>query len=281
MRTLLAILLLTLAANPAASLPNGQLKAPTKARTPVPLLPAEKWKVENTTLTCVLTRGFGEGVGRVDFGLELDALGIGNMSLALEPNKRESIEKLVAHIVLPPSDKEIALPAYAESGMTAADRYSMSIRLDREDLERLTEAAADGADEIRINVGDRRMDLRSGPIKAAIAALFNCQRLLVRSWGADPDAMTEADGGDIPWFRDGDLPFAVRKTSAGGLTIAAVSVDRAGKPTGCRLFVVTGTPAVDAVACTDIVKRGRFKPARTGDPAVRWAVVSHRWARGR
>lgn len=281
MRVFLAISLFASAANPSASLPGDQSRAPTKARTPVPLLPAGKWKVESKTLTCMLTRSFGEGVGRVDFGLELDELGMARMSLALEPDKREHFKERVARIALPPSNGEIALPAFSGSSMTAVDRFSMMMDLRAADLATLAEAAANGANEIRIDVGDRHIDLRSGPIKLAINTLFDCRRTLIKSWGADPDAMTIAEGGEIPWFREGDLAAEARKTSAGGLTIAAVSVDSDGRPTGCRLFVVTGTPAIDAIACPDIMTRGRFKVARSTDPAVRWSIVSHRWPRGR
>ena len=78
----------------------------------------------------------------------------------------------------------------------------------------------------------------------------------------------DGDGGgsDAEWtggrIKNSDYPKAVREAHISGTTEALVSVGANGRPTACRVTRTSGSRELDSTACTLIMQRFKFKPAR-------------------
>jgi TonB family protein len=63
------------------------------------------------------------------------------------------------------------------------------------------------------------------------------------------------------WFDSGTYPAEAVRAKAEGNSRVSVAVDRWGYPTACKVVGSAGHKALDALACSEIMARGRFFPS--------------------
>lgn len=63
------------------------------------------------------------------------------------------------------------------------------------------------------------------------------------------------------WVTPDDYPAGALVDDVEGRVRFAVSVDKDGRPTGCKVIKSSGDPELDSVACAKVVERGSFIPA--------------------
>lgn len=66
-----------------------------------------------------------------------------------------------------------------------------------------------------------------------------------------------------PWMTNDDYPAAAAKRGHQGSLSYLLRVDASGLPTACNVVISSGYPVLDAAACTILMKRARFTPARS------------------
>lgn len=112
-----------------------------------------------------------------------------------------------------------------------------------------------------------RQDLRLeiGPMDKPLAALRDCSWDAVRSWGLDVEQQKTLSRKPIPnegdWFAPTDYPTSMLRSGDQGIVNFRLLVDRAGKPTICKIQVSTRPKAFDDAVCNAVMRRARFQPA--------------------
>ncbi|URW76312.1 energy transducer TonB [Sphingomonas donggukensis] len=76
-----------------------------------------------------------------------------------------------------------------------------------------------------------------------------------------PTAVPDGDASN--WLTQDDYPPSAIKAGAEGTVAVRLTVGTDGRPVACDVTSSSGTEELDRAACTAIVTRGRFKPAKT------------------
>lgn len=91
----------------------------------------------------------------------------------------------------------------------------------------------------------------------------------------------EPKGRSGDWVTTDDYPSRALREEEEGTTRFTLSVGADGKPTNCSVVSSSGHPDLDSAACTNLMRRARFKPATDGNGApttgsytnsVRWQI---------
>ena len=90
-------------------------------------------------------------------------------------------------------------------------------------------------------------------------------------------------GNPAGWFSNDDYPAAARRANAAGRVSVVLSIDAAGKVSGCRVTSSSGNSDLDDTTCRLATRRGRFSPAKDVNgvaqpssftiPGVRWQLT--------
>lgn len=81
------------------------------------------------------------------------------------------------------------------------------------------------------------------------------------------------------WISDRDYPGDAIVDGSSGIVGFAVSIDRRGRPTACRIERSSGARLLDETTCTLLMRRARFRPAldRAGRPVAAVYRQEVRW----
>lgn len=91
--------------------------------------------------------------------------------------------------------------------------------------------------------------------------------MLAAAQAADPTAAAIPVGNP---YSPSDYPLRVLQQNVSGRVRVEVTISPEGKPFRCQPVAPSGSPELDAVTCSSMMKRGRFKPAldHNGQPRV-------------
>lgn len=226
------------------------------------LEPSSKWTVEYEDNMCVLSRGYGAGkamrvvgIKPVTFGDMIDIVMVvdsgdstyrlGSGTLTLEP-AGEVIEGRVRSWKTPGKPKRIValeVPRAALPRIAAANRLSIK------------------ADKAAIRI------VNVGAVKA-MAALDACEKDLAASLepdttpGAQPLAVAASSAtSPAQWMTPNDYPQEAVHLKLDGTTVARWVIGTDGRVKKCVVTERSDHPALDAVLCTVLEQRGRYRPA--------------------
>ncbi len=95
-----------------------------------------------------------------------------------------------------------------------------------------------------------------------------------------PTAAASPRGDPQSWISTDDYPARSLREEKEGVSRVTLSIGTDGRVTGCTITSSSGTPELDATACSVLSRRGRFKPAlQDGQPVpssysrpVRWQI---------
>jgi protein TonB len=82
------------------------------------------------------------------------------------------------------------------------------------------------------------------------------------------------------WVTTNDYPSRALREEREGVTSFRLEFDASGKPTNCSITRSSGSPDLDEATCSNLMRRGRFKPGtQNGQPvgasyssSVRWVI---------
>jgi TonB family protein len=100
------------------------------------------------------------------------------------------------------------------------------------------------------------------------ARLQQCSDAVARQWGVDPKALASLDfqpEGTGGWLSYQDYPRDALDANHSGTVVARLTVNEAGKVTGCTVVASSGMKSMDEVTCRSALKRAKYKPAIGAD----------------
>lgn len=243
----------------------------TAAVPPASSSTAGKWGVDYSPTRCLINRRFnGSGPSAAMLAIDADPVdGTGRLILLL-PHGSARGSFGTATIEVMPGDMTIKPKWFARTGKDGM--LAIDISATSDDWEVLRSAATltvRGPTEAPISVPFQGID-------KAIGAAKTCGRGLLKSWGADPDAMIDADPqAAAKWVKIGDYPQAALATNQQGTVKLLLSVGSDGRPATCKAVVSSGSSLLDSTACTVLMDRAHFDPSAM---ATRYLYTKVTWA---
>lgn len=249
------------------------------AAEPKMLAPTGKWMVEFADHDCILSRHYGTG--------PKDALILSFKKLPMETGIEVYVFKSGKKHEMRAGKAKLAFGA----GQPAETRYGAYL-------------AGTGLRTINLVVEDEsyRAAIRSGVVHVSVprevAASFavpgigpalqlldQCALNLGELWGIPKEQqqrMSTAAKLTMPWhtlFVSSDYPAIALKEDASGRSIVRYAIDESGRPSDCVVLKSSGNSSLDSRACSVLMKRARFEPARDreGKPMRSLAVTGINW----
>lgn len=111
------------------------------------------------------------------------------------------------------------------------------------------------------------IEIDTGDLKPATAALQACTDDLVKSWGIDPDRQKSATQTVFPdsdmskWLPAGTIGFGDFGKLSGGTNQLRLMIDATGKPTKCDVLYPTLEAGTNDKICKSLLANAHFKPA--------------------
>jgi hypothetical protein len=269
--------------------------APAMAETTV-LTASSPWQMDNGADSCSLKRGFGTPDNPAL--LEIERLGPGdrfyatitgrafnglaessNLVLKTGPDGAKPIADrfTVADAPIEGGGKLTALifSATTWNGFTQDDQAPAPVTPERE-------AAITS---LIVSWSDKAVQLGTGSLGKAMAAMRECTDRLVRSWGLDPAQQAGLSAHPVPknspdtWIAANSYPFGADNRHRPGLTRARLLVDASGAVSGCTVVDNYGDAAFAAAACEQMTSKAAFSPAldQAGKPVASYYQASIRW----
>lgn len=161
------------------------------------------------------------------------------------------------------------------TGMLSSGARAVDIDIDEGSLR----AVMPGASSVVAQADGSAVTVQLKGVEPALKAFKACEDGLLRSWGADPSAMTAFIDTRLvsTWFGRDSYPPAALRVRASAQVIAMVTVDPQGKPVACRAVAGSGNADLDEGTCLILQRRARYLPAEAGMTANRFSVTSVRW----
>lgn len=268
---------------------------PAMAETTV-LTASSPWQMDNGADSCSLKRGFGTPENPAL--LEIERLGPGDrfyatitgkafnglaestqLTLTTGPAAGKPIADrfTVADATIEGGGKLTALifSATTWNGFAQEGQPSAPVTPDRE-------AAITS---LIVSWGDQAVQLGTGPLGKAMAAMRECTDGLVRSWGLDPEQQASLSVRPMPksspdgWIAANSYPYDADKRHRPGLTRARLLIDAAGEVSGCKVVDNYGDATFATAACEQMTSKAAFSPAldRAGKPVASYYETSIRW----
>lgn len=112
------------------------------------------------------------------------------------------------------------------------------------------------------------VQIETGRLNAAIAALQTCTDDLIGTWGLDADKHKTMSSPAIPqltpdgWLPSGTIPFSEFGKFAGGGNQVRLMIDAGGKPTACLIHSPTLDKSLNDRICALLMDKASFAPAK-------------------
>lgn len=249
-------------------LPAALLLAPITAPTPM-LPPIDKWTVNYGDSTCLATRKFGDKARSVTFAFESVVGEVGGTFFLITEGTSRGPRDGKARITLD-SGPTLSIPWVSMPANTSTRVFRM--RPEESFWAALTTATSMHVEGIE----GPPFTLPVESIAKVNKSVKACGDDLLRSWGADPDALASAPPGKpLEWIKADDYPAAAIKAKQHGTVKTVSTVGPDGVPTSCRVVVSSRYPLLDNASCSAIMARARFATATT---PVRYFVRQIIWS---
>lgn len=228
---------------------------------------AEPWATDSSDSRCRLVREYRSG--RTSIVIALTDIA-GSSSLVtldiLVPDARtEGFEYAKAELSFEPSG-EVQRPSYFS--VSRGKQRQVQTTLDLRDGQGMT-----GASVLRVKANSVELSVVPGITKGAWSAFEACTADLRARLGLSQDetAMLAEPPIGPPnpqdWVSSDDYPEDALRARKEGMAVAVLTVGADGRVSDCRPVVSAGMASLDAVPCTLLRRRGRFRPALTKDGA--------------
>lgn len=280
--------------------------SPAAAKAPVELAPTTPWNVHYADDYCRLARIFGTDKQKVTLSIEQDSPGnsfrmtlAGAMFGAQDAKGDASIafgampdQKVMFFPGTVGTGKDsqpawifgdsVRLKPYSEAEKAAAKENGYSSTFDTP----ITEADEAAVTSLLIGRPLRNpVRLKTGPMRAAFAAMRSCTDELLAHWGIDVARHRELSRWAMPatepgkWLRSSDYPSDMLAKSQPGIVRFRLSVGADGVPTACHIQRSTNSKGFDDAVCKGVMRRARFEPAldKDGNPLASYYVNSVRF----
>jgi TonB family protein len=254
----------------------GLVATPSHASAPTatPLQPATPWVLEGEKGECLLQRTYSAGKPTLTMALRQDPYG-DELALLIVGKGGLPLGIGSGHVMLSPSGRNFKTDVLGDrlSDGRIADRISSN-----GDVPPPFEIW-NGVQAITVTVGHFSRSMATPGLDQALKALKNCNRMLIQSWGLDPDERKHIKVDAKPlgepqnWIASSDYPTSAVYEGLQGNTRVLYTIGVDGRATDCRAVVSSGNKELDASACRSIIANARFDPAQ--DSTGR-AVASHR-----
>lgn len=233
------------------------------------LLPIDKWTVDYRDSSCLATRKFGDKAHPVTFAFESLVGEVGGTFFLITNGTSRGPRDGKARITLD-SGPTLSVPWVSIPANTSTRVFRM--RGEQSFWAALTNATSMHVEGIE----GPPFTLAVGTIAKVSKSVKACGDDLLRSWGADPDALASAPSGKaVEWIRADDYPAAAIKAKQHGTVKTVSTVGPDGVPTSCRVVVSSRYPLLDNASCSVIMARARFETATT---PVRYFVRQIIWS---
>lgn len=254
----------------------GSVATPSRSSTPTggPLQPITPWVLDGEKGECLLQRAYSAGKSSLTMALRQDPYG-DEVALLLVGKDDLPLGMRSGHVTLGPSGRSFKTNVLG-------DRLSDGRRANRISADGDVPPPPEiwnGVQTITVTIGHFSRSMATPKLDQAMKELTNCNRLLIQSWGLDPDERKHIEvdakplGDPQNWITSSDYPSSAVYAGLQGNTriLYAIGVD--GRAADCRVVLSSGNKDLDASACRNIIASARFDPAQ--DSAGR-AVASHR-----
>jgi hypothetical protein len=236
-----------------------------------PLAPTGKWVVEYADAMCILSHDYGVGDAKVTLGFRPWPMGSSTEIVLITAKKPYGPSFGDATVTLFP-DRQPIKGSYASWPSRVIEKGVATVTVDQKATSKLADA-----EQITIKIGGRpAISVAPSGMSKALAALKTCTDDLLAHWGVDPAEaeriVTPAKGNPLEWITTDDYPSAAVNSETQGTTAMFWQIGTDGAIEKCTIVGPSGSPLLDAAACSALRKRGRYTPAldKDGKP-----VISH------
>ena len=233
--------------------------------------PVGKWTLDYQQDLCMLTRTYSAGGATVSLGFRQ----------APGDAQTEAIVLFADH----PDDqlrRSVVVMGSGAPTKTLGNSVSQRLPGGRQRLLRFItgrDAVAALASETSLTIdegGQPAITFALGKPVAPLRALATCESDQMRSWGVDVAQMAvpaKPIGDVAKWFA---FPLEAAMNRQGGDTTVRWMIDTHGAVTDCIVVRSNGNVLLDAAACKQITRRGRYEPAigKDGKP-MPWMETRH------
>jgi hypothetical protein len=268
------------------------------AREPLKLVPVSKWHVDYAEERCRLAREFGDGTTKAT--VFFDKYGPGEsfrMVIAGDPVKTDVQQADIAVRFGPGEAPQPLFFLNGNLGGSSALVFGGDIRIAGPSASEVAAIRAKKRGDPWIDLAPiaperysavrymelgwplrRPVQLETGPLKSAFAALDKCVDDLVTRWGVDIEKhktlTRKATPVDNPgkWVVSSDYPTEMLMAGQPAFVDFRLSVGADGKPTQCYIQATTRPKAFDDAVCQSLMRRAAFLPAldAEGQPIASW-----------
>jgi len=287
-------LVLLPAALTAAALTAAGLSTPALAETRV-VTATSPWKVDYTGNACHLQRGFGTAEEPVLVQFEQLAPGdYFNFTAAGRPFAG-IIDTTRVTLSTGPDGKPISTrftlgDMQAGNGQKLTTLFFMGTTLNGHGEgevrpEPVTTERAAQVTSLTVSWGGKGVQIGTGPLGKALAAMDNCTEGLVKSWGLDPAQQASLSRWPKPltdpqtWLPRGSYPTDLASEGEQSLVDVRLMIDAAGAVSQCQVVNGFNEPRFAKVTCDKISQRAKFEPAldAAGNPVASYSVRRVMW----
>lgn len=268
------------------------------AAEPLKLAPTSKWHVDYADERCRLAREFGDGATKAT--VFFDKYGPGEtfrMVIAGDPVKTDVPQADLAVRFGPAEGPQPLYFLNGNLGESSALVFGGDIRIAGPNAAEATAIKAKKRGDPWIDLSPiaperyaavrymelgkplrRTVQLETGSLKSAFAALDKCVDNLVSTWGVDVEkhkSLTrKATPVDNPgkWMVSSDYPVKMLQAGQPAFVDFRLSVGADGKPTACHIQATTRPKEFDDAVCQSLMRRASFLPALDagGQPIASW-----------
>lgn len=274
---------------------SASLSTQAMAETQV-LTATSPWKMDYTPNACHLQRGFGTAENPAL--LQIERVGSGDrlyISVAGTAFKDIDAYSKVALTTGPDAQPPIST-LFTLADMHSADGRTLTTVLfagttlngyshDGQQPAPVTPAREAAVTSLIVTWGKNSVQLGTGPLGKALAAMRECTDGLVKSWGLDPVQQASLSAHPKPatpsseWIRQSAYPADLAKEGRQAIITARLMIDATGAITDCKILEDFGEPRFAKISCDQITARAHFEPARdaNGQPVASYYVDRINW----
>lgn len=279
---------------PAALTTAAAFSTPALAETKV-VTATSPWKVDNTGNACHLQRGFGTAEEPVL--VQIEQLSPGdyfNFTAAGRPFAGITDGTRVT-LSTGPDNKPISTrftlgDMQVGNGQKLTTLFFMGTTLNGHGegevrRERVTPERAAQVTSLIVGWGGKGVQIGTGPLAKALAAMSSCTEGLVKSWGLDPAQQASLSRWPKPltdpqtWLPRGSYPSDLASEGKQSLVDVRLMIDAAGAVSQCQVVNGFNGERFAKVTCDKIIQRAKFEPAldAAGSPVASYAVRRVKW----
>jgi len=255
--------------------------ATSRAASPTipPTQPDGPWVMDGEKGECILQRNYKIDKSVLTMALISDPYD-DDFTLILV-GKDLPLGRASGHLALLPDGRDVNIHTVGDK--LANGRRAETVMPEKADPPKLQR----NLNTVTITIGRFRWSLATPKFDQALKALTECDRMLIQSWGLDPDerahiATPVEMESDKAWLKSSDYPNRALLEGVQGNTRILFTVNIDGHVTDCRVVISSGNKQLDDTVCSHLIARGHFTPAQdaAGHPVAAHETSTIAWRVG-